>query len=640
MRRQLVIALLAALALVGVLLWWWWSGSSTAPDLQPVAVEANLATVDAGQRPAASPVEEPATATPVPFVLPRSERDPAGGNGRLQGHVVSRGSGIGVASAELTFLHEASTHGVRSARDGSFRFDPPEPGSYELVEVVADGFLPFAPQWGQSPVQFVARAGTRIRDVVVSLTPTVEYQGRVVDPRDQPVAGAEIQVRVGRPRDDALASVFPATTSDDQGEFRVTAPDDALIEASHPDFNPGRARVDFAAQVSHRILIKLQPASADKTSSESIAGQVLLGDRPFEGAAVVAYYVDKIGLTGPDLALARSALSDAGGRFTIDNLDPGQHYVEATAPGLFPAAEWRVQTGTTNLVLRLSTGTSLVGTVTDASGSAPVPAFSVLWVPEFGRLRGGPERAQAVFDANGRYEVRGLTAGPYSVRIAARGYATSALRAVTIVASAREPAVADFSLDRGSRVFGRVVDERTRQPIAGARVSVEDRPAAEASVLPVGTSTLTDGDGRFELNGLATGLQSLLVAAADHHGRLFSGLRVGAGDAIGPLTIELAPLAEGEEPKLELTGIGAQLAQRDGVFVIGRVIPGGGAEEAGLVAGDRIVAIERRPSSEYSLVEAVETIRGPENSSVALTVHKAAGNTTVELQVYRRRIRS
>ncbi|MBN2360857.1 MAG: carboxypeptidase regulatory-like domain-containing protein [Deltaproteobacteria bacterium] len=640
MRWRFGLAIVAAIALVIGLLFWRWPRPDPATGTAAVAPDVGHAVEEVAGEQAAPVAEAPAAAAPLPFALARSERDPESGNGRLEGFVVSRGSGHGIAGAELTFLHQAATHSVTSQRDGRFRFDPPEPGGYEVVEVVADGFLPFAPQWGQSPLQFVARSGVRIRDVVVHLTPTVEYRGTVIDPQERPVAGAAVQVRIGRPRDDALAEVFPPTTSDAEGRFRIAAPDGALVEASHPDFTPGRARIDFAAQVSHRVVVKLRPAADAGAASGFIAGRVLLGDRPLEGALVTAYYVDKVGLTGPDLSLALSAISDQGGRFVVDHLDPGRHYVEATYPGLFPAAAPNVATGTGDLVLRLATGASLTGTVTDAGDAAPVAAFTVLWAPEFGSLRSGPERAQAVFDGDGRYEVRGLAAGPYSVRVAARGFATSPRRSVTVQAMADQPAVADFALERGSRVFGQVVDERSRQPIAGARVTVEDRPSAEASVQPTGTSTLTGADGRFELRGLATGPQSLLAAASGHHGRLFSGLRVGAGDEIGPLTIELAPLDEGEEPQLELTGIGAQLALRDGVFVIARVLAGGGAEEAGLVPGDRIVAIEGRPAGEFQFIEAIETIRGPENSSVALTVQKAAGNATVEIRVYRRRIRS
>ena len=58
----------------------------------------------------------------------------------------------------------------------STREKPPEPGGYELVEVVADGYLPFAPQWGQSPVQFVARAGNG----------TIEYRGGTEPPAVAP----------------------------------------------------------------------------------------------------------------------------------------------------------------------------------------------------------------------------------------------------------------------------------------------------------------------------------------------------------------------------------------------------------------------------------------------------------------------
>jgi C-terminal processing protease CtpA/Prc len=64
------------------------------------------------------------------------------------------------------------------------------------------------------------------------------------------------------------------------------------------------------------------------------------------------------------------------------------------------------------------------------------------------------------------------------------------------------------------------------------------------------------------------------------------------GGSLGPLTIALTKLADGEHPSLELIGIGVQLAADGDALRVQRVIAGGGAAAAGIVVGDRLVAVD------------------------------------------------
>jgi C-terminal processing protease CtpA/Prc len=151
---------------------------------------------------------------------------------------------------------------------------------------------------------------------------------------------------------------------------------------------------------------------------------------------------------------------------------------------------------------------------------------------------------------------------------------------------------------------------------------------------------VTDGEGRFVLPGVGSGLQSILVAAAGHHGRLISGIEAGPGLDVGPITEELTPMEADEQPRIELEGIGAVLSAKGDALVIGRVIEGGGAAEAGLVPGDAIVAVEGRSVVDLGFQGSIERIRGPEGSVVQLSVRKAGQDEPVTLAVPRRRIRS
>lgn len=67
-------------------------------------------------------------------------------------------------------------------------------------------------------------------------------------------------------------------------------------------------------------------------------------------------------------------------------------------------------------------------------------------------------------------------------------------------------------------------------------------------------------------------------------------------------------------------GIGAELSSKDGQLLVVAPLPSSPAEKAGLRAGDAIVAIDGTSTHDIDLNQAVDKIRGPKGSVVALTV--------------------
>ncbi len=82
-------------------------------------------------------------------------------------------------------------------------------------------------------------------------------------------------------------------------------------------------------------------------------------------------------------------------------------------------------------------------------------------------------------------------------------------------------------------------------------------------------------------------------------------------------------------------GIGAYVAMEDGQVVIVAPIAGSPAEEAGIVAGDVILAVDGEPITEQTLSQVISRIRGPAGSPVILTVLHPDAEETVEIQVVR-----
>ncbi len=626
-RHTIGVGLIAGV--VALLLLWWLRAPVAPPPSHPPARTASRVNRTAGEVEAWRLDE----ASPIQLNRGASAQDTTAIAGSLRGHVLSSATGQGIGGAELSFEFARGATSIRTEGEGAFRFEPSEIGIYRLASVTANGFLPFAPEWGRSPITFNARAGERIEDVVLTLSPAVEYLGVVLDPDDKPVAGAEVRLLNAAEGVTALAPLPDRFTSDDRGEFRFSAPEGAWLEASHPSFSPGRAYLGQYVLASRRLQIHLS-ALRPSVELESIAGSVLDPQgTPIEGASVSVRSRGRRrqGRFHPDVR------SNPDGQFQITDLWPGEYDLRASYPGYALAKADSIRSGSRSVVLKLSLGTRLSGTVRDAATRAPVAAFTLSLQRVRGPLSRDAFTSVAFMDGQGQYEISGLPPGNYAAIVAGYGYSPSA-EAIFTNEEGPSDKVIDFDLKKGAELFGRVVDRKSGGALAGAQVYLEGQ-LSSASVISLLSSTVTDSAGRFELRGLAGGLGSVTVSAEGHHTRIVSGLQFENGQRLGPVELDLTPTAEGEEPTLELTGIGAVLMARNDVLVISELMPGAGAAQAGLVVGDEILSIDGRSVLELGFNGAVQHIRGPEGTCVPLMIRRAADRSVVTLTVCRQRVR-
>jgi C-terminal processing protease CtpA/Prc len=132
------------------------------------------------------------------------------------------------------------------------------------------------------------------------------------------------------------------------------------------------------------------------------------------------------------------------------------------------------------------------------------------------------------------------------------------------------------------------------------------------------------------------GRRSIFFTAEQHHARLVS-VETREGETAGPLIIDLGAIAKGEDPRLELVGIGAVLEAKGDALMIKQALPGGGAAEAGLIAGDGILFIEGESVLKLGFSGGIESIRGPEGTYVKLEIRRVDGTVT-SVVVPRRRL--
>jgi hypothetical protein len=562
----------------------------------------------------------------------RVVHDAALAHGAFAGRVLDFSTGQGVPGAQVTFAGDAGSQTVASDDKGQFAFEPPAAGAYTLAVVTAAGYLPFAPDWGTSAIALTARPGLRIDDVRVYLTPSIDYVGVVVDPDGAPVAGAEVRLVGAAAGEQALVPIADRYVSDARGEFVFHAHDEALLEARKAGFAPGRARLARGAQISHRLTIALGRAgtAAAGLGAQAITGRVLApGGAPVKGAVVRA---EPQG--GRELQIDGEARAGDDGRFVLAGLDAIPYLVRATCPGCSTAEARVVAPG--DVTLRLEPGGGIAGRVIDGGGG-PVASFTVVVNRRRGPLLEETVQQATVIDAEGHFEVDGLAEGDYRVRATGYGHAASGPIDVH-VKPGDDPADVLLQLPRGGTLIGRVVERGTGAPLELARLSVESSLGVGSSAVPLVLTTVTDARGEFTLEGLQPGVRSVTAAAYAHNLQMRTGLVIEEGGSLGPLVFELTPTKEGEEPTVELFGVGAMLGPDGDVLVVQQVIPGGGAALAGLVPGDAVLRIDGVPVAALGMDDSIQRIRGPEGSLVRLAVRRVADGSIADVPVKRLRV--
>jgi len=386
-------------------------------------------------------------------------------------------------------------------------------GATLRLEVAAQGFLPLVGEHvtGREAPQLVLRPGELVAGEVVA--------GR------HPVEGASVEAELGGD-----------TTTSAAGDFQLAVP--AL---------PAKLRVEAAGYRSREVAVETrEPLRIALEPQEGVEG-ILLAESglPVTEARIVA--------TGPIDAGTRTTrtlpLSLEDGRFRLDLPGPGRYDLTVRAAGF---RDHRIDEPTLIQgerldlgVIVLSPGAGIAGRVVSA-GAEGVEGADVRLVPL------GPAGLavihdrylpHTVSDRTGRFELSGLDAGRYEVRIEHRG-AVFAHRRFDLERDERLD-LGEVVLRPGVRVRGTVTG-RSGEPREGLTVRLTDAEAASLFPLRVTTS---DAEGRFDLDELEPGAYRVIVVGERQ--LLAQELTVEAGD---------------EETVLDLVAGGVRLA---GVVVRG-----------------------------------------------------------------------
>jgi len=451
----------------------------------------------------------------------------------------------------------------------------------------------------------LAIAGDQTLELTLVLAAASIVRGTVVDGNDRPIEGATLSVT-------SATSISRHATSDAAGGFRLTAvPLDATTLV-------GAAR-GFKSE--HLALAERVDGSEVAVRVRLVAGPEVDGDVvDDDGNPVKARVVACQGQ-----AVEASTTSAADGTFRLPastiGCDAVAEHDEYGASDAVTILEGR------RLSLRLRPGGSIEGVVVDDRGRG-VPRFDVgveAFTTARGKtLRGGARRSFE--DGRGSFMWDKLAPGTYVLTASAPGRPPTRSTSITVPAGAAARGVR-IVLPLGGVVTGHVYDQN-RRPLGG----VDLRFDAVSSVLDSAAMAKTDESGGYRLEGAPVGPLTLRVQKDGFRVRMISGLRVPPN---GEMAQDVALTALDGTATFEFGGIGASLQQSPDGIAFGAVFPGNPAARAGLLGGDRIVAIDGQDIGGLSVADVLQLLRGPEGTTVGITVHRPGSGQDLDAFIER-----
>ncbi len=364
----------------------------------------------------------------------------------------------------------------------------------------------------------------RKEPLVLHLAEGRRIAGKVLTTEGAAIAKATIEVLAGP----GARELAPGTTTDEAGRFDL----DTLAQG---EFVIGVEAEGFAST-------RLRNIASGREDLEVVleAGAVLAGNVVAEadGKPVVKAEVTLRDREGGTF----SGSSDQKGKFRAKGMGAGTYTLTARHPDFAPASEGSIEflpgQRIEDHVIRLSTGFAAAGRVVDSDGGGPVANAQVFLTAQ-GR-QGGTKNART--NAEGAFEVKGLSEGRLAVRASARGYLRSKQQTVDLAAAAARDLT--IALERGGSISGRVLDPDGRA-IVGALVqpsmlfttSEEWNEALES----ISNVTLrTDSEGRYRIEGLPVhGSYLVKASSASFVPSSSRGISVGPREDVGGVDLTL-----------------------------------------------------------------------------------------------------
>lgn len=489
--------------------------------------------------------------------------------------------------------------------DGQFEAKPVTPGRVRV--------LVRHPEYVEGASSFVTLTPGGDASVRVVLLKGGAVDGRVVDARGFPVAGADITLFAER----GALEHRSFTASD--GSFAFAAvPAEVTISVARPG-HVGRVAVQQTLRVPESARLQVELTVPEQRGPVRFVIRDA-DQRPVELAEIRALSLEL------GVPLRSTLFTDAGGAAELPDAAGLPLKVSVDAPS-FALYERTLDAAPAEVQVELDPGVTLVGRVTAVRGRFAAANARVA-------LRSGAQRKHTLSDAEGEFRFTGVAVGRAELSVQHPDYAAATAH-IEVERSTRHDRpleLAPIDLADAGSVEGEVVDSEGRA-VEGARVAPGVVPAyLPAGSLPPGM-TLTDASGRFLLAGLPAGRVRLGALLARIGRGNADEIMVEAGRTTRGIRIRLTEPADNDE-SLATGGVAITLSEGDSStapeLLVAQVASGSQAERGGLLVGDRLLNVDGHPPR--SLREARERLTGRAGTDVLLEVARDGARLRLQLQ--------
>ncbi|MBI1851371.1 MAG: carboxypeptidase regulatory-like domain-containing protein [Planctomycetes bacterium] len=421
----------------------------------------------------------------------------------------------GPAGRDMDDLFGSSQATTKTGDDGKFELRDLPAGKYRLRARQADHANGDVPG-----VEVVA--GENAGPITITLGAAGAIEGLVSDVDRAPAVGARVSVRT-------VKGFSRSATTGDDGHYAIRnlAPGTYFVQREAESSGATFMAVSMVATrdgdggppgikppgIETRVVAN-QTAHVDFSDADlgAIAGRVLDGDNPVEGASV------ELTLDG-QFGLPKLARTDSDGRYDFDRLDPGAFALGVRVPPetreivsekVAVTAGRRIEKdlplpngSIEGVVLDMLTHRGIEGAVVrvESQGDGPDGGTRMVF-----RRGGGSNPEGITTDRDGKFRVGHLAPGKYRVTAAKEGFGQDSKGPIEVSKSASHVTGTEIQLGAGGTLVGRVVDSETGTPIEHANIQGRD---SSGGALILSEFVQTDSDGRFRITGVRPGTCSL-----------------------------------------------------------------------------------------------------------------------------------
>jgi protocatechuate 3,4-dioxygenase beta subunit len=494
---------------------------------------------------------------------------------------------------------QSAAWGQRTGKDGKFVLEGLRPGTYEIEAEHEDHVAP------EKPLTHVVGAGGNA-EVTLTLGAGGTIEGRVVDAKRRPVSGAQVQL---------VGKIWqPGASTKDDGTFR--------IERVRPGEHRAKATTGWTAMrapgtsdddlqgvaVSVRVGEVTEIELVVEEQFGSISGRVVDADGGPVDDAFVSYSRESDSAKATSNRARRAVrwswdekpvLTDESGAFALDRIPTGKHTLIAQRKGGGEGLVEHIETGSTGVVIKLTEGASISGTVVLAGGGNP-ERFTISANDE----AQGVWRTESFMRTSGVFRIGDLPPGKYVVAVSAtEGAATTT---VELTGAGKD----DVRLELAPRVdvTGTIVDLQTGEPVPNMMVTISPAKGQNSfSFSDAGDQEhVSDESGAFTVRAAPTGAVRIMVVGknffASSSGKNYGWTRTRATIPADQKTFTLPPIkvaatrTEGRERGGDLgfglSEIPPESEPEDLPLKVAVVRPGGPASTTELKVGDVIVQVD------------------------------------------------